>query len=111
MDFLTIMKYLLIAVIVIYAIALPINAYIKTKKIFSKGVKKHSNYHTHTTFCDGENSPEEMVLAAIDAGLPELGFSGHSHLEGEPDWTMRALRARRSTEKLCSHSKKSIRIR
>lgn len=88
MDFLTIMKYLLIAVIVIYAIALPINAYIKTKKIFSKGVKKHSNYHTHTTFCDGENSPEEMVLAAIDAGLPELGFSGHSHLEGEPDWTM-----------------------
>ena len=29
-----------------------------------------------------------MVLAAIDAGLPELGFSGHSRLEGEPDWTM-----------------------
>lgn len=88
MDYLTILKYLIIAVIVIYAVALPLNAYFKTKKIFSKDVKKLSNYHTHTTFCDGENTPEEMVLAAIDAGLREFGFSGHSHLDSEPEWTM-----------------------
>ena len=25
-----------------------------------------TNYHTHTTFCDGNNTPEEVVLAAID---------------------------------------------
>ena len=25
-----------------------------------------SNFHTHTTYCDGKNTAEEMVLAAID---------------------------------------------
>ena len=40
-----------------------------------------SNYHTHTTFCDGLDSPEELVLEAIHLGCPEIGFSGHSHLE------------------------------
>ena len=40
-----------------------------------------SNYHTHTTFCDGENSPEELVAEAIRLGCPEIGFSGHSYLE------------------------------
>ena len=38
-----------------------------------------SNYHTHTCFCDGKNTPEEMVLEAIRLGCPELGFSGHSY--------------------------------
>ena len=39
-----------------------------------------SNYHTHTTFCDGKDSPEELVLEALRLGCPEIGFSGHSHL-------------------------------
>lgn len=39
-----------------------------------------SNYHTHSTFCDGKNIPEEMVQRAIVLGCPELGFSGHSYL-------------------------------
>ena len=37
------------------------------------------NLHTHTTYCDGNNSPEEMVLDAISAGFNVLGFSGHSY--------------------------------
>ncbi|MBR0278270.1 MAG: histidinol-phosphatase [Clostridia bacterium] len=36
-----------------------------------------SNFHTHTTFCDGENTPEEIVLFAIDKGFPSIGFTGH----------------------------------
>ena len=40
-----------------------------------------SNYHTHTVFCDGSDSPEELVLEAIRLGCPEIGFSGHSCLE------------------------------
>ncbi len=36
-----------------------------------------TNYHTHTIFCDGINTPEEMVLSAIDKGFDALGFSGH----------------------------------
>ena len=37
-----------------------------------------ANYHTHTTFCDGNNSAEEMVIAAIERKFDILGFSGHS---------------------------------
>lgn len=39
------------------------------------------NYHTHTTYCDGENSVEETIIKAIELGLSELGFSGHSYTE------------------------------
>ena len=37
-----------------------------------------SNLHTHTTFCDGRDTPEEIVLAAIEAGMSTIGFSEHS---------------------------------
>lgn len=37
------------------------------------------NFHTHTTYCDGKNTAEEMILAAINQGFTALGFSGHSH--------------------------------
>lgn len=42
-----------------------------------------SSVHNHTTFCDGLNTPEEMVLAAMDKGLLTLGFSGHSYVPQE----------------------------
>lgn len=35
--------------------------------------------HTHTTLCDGKNTPEEMVAAAFAAGVRYYGFSCHSH--------------------------------
>ena len=47
-----------------------------------------SNCHTHTTFCDGNNSAEEMTLAAIEKGFVSLGFSGHSPMYYDADWTM-----------------------
>ena len=47
------------------------------------------NLHTHTTYCDGRNTAEQMILAAIEQGCETLGFSGHSPLAGE-SWTMRA---------------------
>ena len=39
------------------------------------------NYHTHTDFCDGQNTPEEMAEAAAKKGFPALGFSGHSYTD------------------------------
>ncbi|MBR2847648.1 MAG: histidinol-phosphatase [Clostridia bacterium] len=36
-----------------------------------------ANFHTHTTFCDGKNTPEEIVLCAIENGFDAIGFSGH----------------------------------
>lgn len=38
-----------------------------------------TNFHTHTTFCDGNNTPEEIVLYAIDNGFSAIGFSGHGY--------------------------------
>lgn len=39
------------------------------------------NFHTHTTYCDGKSTAEEMVQKAIQLGLSQLGFSGHSYTE------------------------------
>lgn len=39
-----------------------------------------SNFHTHTTFCDGKGTVEEMILEAIRLGLCEIGFSSHSYI-------------------------------
>ena len=38
-----------------------------------------ANFHTHTTYCDGKNTPEEIVLYAIEHGFSSLGFSGHGY--------------------------------
>lgn len=48
------------------------------------------NVHTHTTFCDGKNTPEEMVLAALDLGCEVLGFSEHSHVPFDAEGGMAA---------------------
>ena len=47
-----------------------------------------SNYHTHTFYCDGRNSPEEMVEKAISLGYRYLGFSGHQFSEQDADYAM-----------------------
>jgi len=39
-----------------------------------------TNYHTHSTWCDGRNTPEEMILAALARGFSEIGFSSHARL-------------------------------
>lgn len=36
-----------------------------------------ANFHTHTTFCDGKDTPEDIVVKAIDLGFKQIGFSGH----------------------------------
>lgn len=38
-----------------------------------------TNFHTHTVFCDGKSTPEEMVQSAIQKGFSALGFSGHGY--------------------------------
>lgn len=37
-----------------------------------------SNCHTHTQFCDGRSSAEDMVLSALDKGFVSLGFTTHA---------------------------------
>ena len=49
----------------------------------------YSNYHTHSTFCDGRDSIESVVNTAIEKGFKYLGFSSHSYLEGDDGWTLK----------------------
>ena len=35
--------------------------------------------HTHTTFCDGRNTPEEMVEAALERSMAAIGICVHTH--------------------------------
>ena len=38
-----------------------------------------SDFHVHTTYCDGRNSPEDVIQEAVRLGMRKLGFSGHSY--------------------------------
>ncbi len=35
--------------------------------------------HCHTCFCDGKNTPEEMVRSALSKGMAAIGISGHGY--------------------------------
>lgn len=47
-----------------------------------------SNYHTHTVYCDGRDTPEELILEAIRLGCPAIGFSGHAFTPFDPSYCM-----------------------
>jgi histidinol-phosphatase (PHP family) len=48
-----------------------------------------STPHAHTTFVDGKSTPEEMVLAAVQAGFVSLGFSEHGPQTVDPAYGLR----------------------
>ena len=54
-----------------------------------------TNYHTHTYFCDGKGTPEEIILEAVSKGFKYLGFSSHSAWPFADTWHI----APRETEK------------
>ena len=47
-----------------------------------------ADFHMHTVFCDGKNTPEEMVLKGIELGLSVMGFSVHSPLWRGCTWSI-----------------------
>ncbi|MBR3439287.1 MAG: histidinol-phosphatase [Clostridia bacterium] len=48
----------------------------------------NNNFHTHTRYCDGKNTPEEMVQYALKLGFDSLGFSGHAYTEFDLSYCM-----------------------
>ena len=44
-------------------------------------MKPIQNLHTHSKYCDGKDTPEQMILAAIEKGFESIGFSGHSYTD------------------------------
>ncbi len=37
--------------------------------------------HTHSNFCDGKDSPEDMVKSAIDKGVKKIGIVVHAYVD------------------------------
>ena len=74
-----------------------------------------ANYHTHSTWCDGKDSPRRMIQAAIAKGFKEIGFSSHAMLpESNPAWGMAAEKAQRYLREIRSlgeEFKDQIRVR
>lgn len=50
-----------------------------------------TNYHTHTTFCDGKSSVEEMIQDAISSGFDILGFSSHAASPYSSSWHLKPV--------------------
>lgn len=49
---------------------------------------KPFDLHVHTTFSDGANTPEEMIIAAINKGMVRIGFSDHAHTPFDESYCM-----------------------
>ena len=46
------------------------------------------NLHTHSSYCDGRDTPEEMIALALSKGFDSIGFSGHSYMSFSPAYSM-----------------------
>ncbi len=46
------------------------------------------DFHVHSSFCDGKNTLEEMVRAAVDLNMTRIGFSGHAYMGFECEYCM-----------------------
>jgi len=47
------------------------------------------NFHTHSNFCDGKSTHEEIVEKAKSLSLKWLGFSSHAPLPFNCPWSMK----------------------
>ena len=52
-------------------------------------IKSYQNLHTHTTYCDGTLSAEEMVVAAIQKSGGSIGFSEHSFVPFDLEYSIK----------------------
>ncbi len=54
----------------------------------------HRDYHIHSNFCDGQNTPEEIVLAAIQKGMTEIGILCHSYTDFDRSYCIKQERVK-----------------
>ncbi|MBP3705677.1 MAG: histidinol-phosphatase, partial [Clostridia bacterium] len=47
-----------------------------------------TDFHIHTSFCDGLNTPEQIVNAAIEKNFSAIGFTGHSYTSFDVSYCM-----------------------
>jgi len=47
-----------------------------------------TNFHTHTNYCDGKDKIKDIVEKAISLNIQQLGFSSHSPLPFNSEWSL-----------------------
>jgi histidinol-phosphatase (PHP family) len=47
-----------------------------------------TNYHGHCNYCDGKETPEAYIKAAVEKGLAAYGFSSHGPLPFPTEWAI-----------------------
>lgn len=64
-----------------------------------------TSYHVHTTYCDGKDSAEQMVLAALTKGFTHIGFASHAPVapHHKEDMLMKK-------EDFCNYKKEVLRL-
>lgn len=55
-------------------------------------MKQLYDFHVHTTYCDGANTPREMADTAVERGFGILGFSGHGFTDFDVSFCMSRVR-------------------
>jgi len=55
-----------------------------------------SNFHTHTNFCDGTDTAEDMVISAMEKGFSSFGFSGHGYTDFDLSYCIKDIEAYKS---------------
>lgn len=48
-----------------------------------------TNFHTHSVYCDGQDTLEQMITAAIEKNFSAIGFSGHGFTDSESNYCMK----------------------
>jgi len=73
-----------------------------------------TNFHTHSTWCDGKDSPRAMIQVAVEKGFETIGFSSHAMLpQDDVDWVLtpeKAPRYAREIRLLAEEFKDKIRV-
>ena len=60
----------------------------KFDKYLELNKKGLADFHAHTCYCDGNNTPEEMVRSAAEKGLAAFGLSGHGYTTYDESYCM-----------------------
>lgn len=71
------------------------------------------NLHTHTKYFDGADTPEEMIITAIEKGFDSIGFSEHTFMTYSPyceNMTDRTLEYKKEVFELKEKYKDKIKV-
>ncbi len=65
-----------------------------------------TNLHSHTLYCDGKNSIEEMILSAINSNMQSIGISTHGPTPFFSDWNIQSINIKKYLDEINNSKEK-----